>query len=136
MIVKEAQAWAVGVVAHNVIDRINILQATLLAMVAAVANLQQTPDYVLVDGNQPPPLTMPCETIVEGDTLSQSIMAAAIIAKVTRDRIMVEHHKTWPEYGFDENKGYPTEYHREVLKKLGPCPIHRRSFEPVKNWRE
>jgi ribonuclease HII len=95
----------------------------------------KNPDYALIDGNQLPPQlvhTLPCEGIVEGDTLSQSIMAAAILAKVTRDRIMLEHHKTWPEYGFAEHKGYSTPKHMELLKKLGPCPIHRMTFEPVR----
>lgn len=122
---------AVGVVDALIIDQVNILQATLQAMVIAITQLSQKPDYVLVDGNKVPPLEMPCEAIVQGDNLSQSIMAAAILAKVTRDKMMVEHHKTWPAYGFAENKGYPTAKHRETLERIGPCPIHRKTYEPV-----
>ncbi|MBS0647749.1 MAG: ribonuclease HII [Verrucomicrobia bacterium] len=125
----------VGIVEALIIDQINILRATFQAMAAALAQLPQKPDYVLIDGNQLPPQlvhTLPCEGIVDGDTLSQSIMAAAILAKVTRDRIMLEHHQTWPEYGFAEHKGYSTPKHMELLKKLGPCPIHRMTFEPVR----
>jgi ribonuclease HII len=122
----------VGIVEAVIIDQINILQATFRAMTAAIIALAQKPDYVLIDGNQLPRLEIPCEGIVEGDTLSQSIMAAAIIAKVTRDRIMREQAKRWPGYGFDEHKGYPTAKHIEALKRLGPCPIHRRSYEPVR----
>jgi len=125
----------VGIVEALIIDQVNILRATFQAMAAAIAQLSQKPDYVLIDGNQLPPQLvqlMPCKAIVEGDTLSQSIMAAAVLAKVTRDRIMLEHHKTWPEYCFAEHKGYPTPKHRKLLKEWGPCPIHRMSYEPVK----
>jgi ribonuclease HII len=125
----------VAVVEALIIDQINILQATFQAMATAIALLKQKPDYILVDGNRLPQslnLELPCEGIVEGDSLSQSIMAAGILAKVTRDRIMLEHHKTWPAYGFNEHKGYGTEKHMERLKEFGPCPIHRMSFEPVK----
>ena len=124
---------AVGVIEAIEIDQVNILQATLLAMVAAVAGLSQKPDYVLVDGNRLPPLDIPAEAIIRGDNLSESIMAAAIVAKVTRDRMMVEYDKKWPGYGFAEHKGYPTAGHLEMLKKLGPCPIHRMSYAPLKN---
>jgi ribonuclease HII len=89
----------------------------------------------LIDGNQIPKsllLELPCEGIVQGDSLSQSIMAAGILAKVTRDKIMLEHHKTWPDYGFKDHKGYGTEKHLEKLRELGPCPLHRKSYEPVK----
>jgi ribonuclease HII len=125
----------VGIVEALIVDQINILRATFQAMAAAIAQLSQKPDYVLIDGNQIPPqlsLAMPCEGIVEGDNLSQSIMAAAILAKVTRDRIMLEHHKRWPEYCFAEHKGYSTPKHQRLLKELGPSPIHRMSYEPVK----
>jgi ribonuclease HII len=125
----------VGIVEALMIDQINILQATFQAMVAAILQLKQKPDYLLFDGNQIPKslqLEMPCEGIVQGDSLSLSVMAAGILAKVTRDKIMLEHHKTWPGYCFDEHKGYGTEKHLERLKEIGPCPIHRRSYEPVK----
>jgi ribonuclease HII len=125
----------IGIVEALMIDQINILQATFQAMVAAIFELNQKPDYILFDGNQFPKslqLEIFCEGIVEGDSLSQSVMAAGILAKVTRDKIMLEHHKTWPGYSFDEHKGYGTEKHLARLKELGPCPIHRRSYEPVK----
>lgn len=122
----------VGVVEALMIDQVNILQATFLAMAAAVAKLSEQPDYVLVDGNQLPPLEMPCVGVVKGDTLSQSIMAASILAKVTRDRIMRNLHQKWPLYGFARHKGYPTPQHLDLLKRLGPCPEHRLSYQPVK----
>jgi ribonuclease HII len=125
----------VGIVDALIIDQINILQATFQAMAAAIFQLGKKPDYILFDGNQFPKslqLEIFCEGIVEGDSLSQSVMAAGILAKVTRDKIMLEHHKTWPGYSFDEHKGYGTEKHLARLNELGPCPIHRRSYEPVK----
>ena len=125
----------VGIVEALIIDQINILQATYQAMAVAISQLQEKPDYILIDGNCLPQsldLEFPCEGIVEGDSICQSVMAAGILAKVTRDRIMLQHHQTWPGYGFDEHKGYGTEKHRERLKELGPCPIHRMSFEPVR----
>ncbi len=122
----------IGIVEALIIDQINILQASFQAMVIAISQLRQRPDYVLVDGNHLPPFEMICEGIVGGDTVSQSIMSGAIIAKVTRDQIMKEHHKTWPQYHFDEHKGYSTPEHLEAIKKYGPCPIHRKSFEPVR----
>ena len=124
----------VGVVEALIIDQINILQATFEAMAAAVFQLKQRPDYLLFDGNQfPRYLDLPIsEGIVRGDSRSQSVMAAGILAKVTRDRMMLELHKTWPDYGFAKHKGYPTRQHMESLQRLGPCPIHRMSFDPVR----
>jgi ribonuclease HII len=122
---------AVELVDALIIDQVNILQATLRAMAGAVLKLKKRSDYVLVDGNQVPPLDVPAEAIVDGDCLSQSIMAAAILAKCTRDSLMVEYHEKWPEYGFRQHKGYGTEKHLEALKKHGPCPIHRKTFHPV-----
>lgn len=125
----------VGIVEAVIIDQINILQATFRAMAAAILQLKQRPDYILFDGNQFPKsmhLEFVCEGIVQGDSLSLSVMAAGILAKVTRDKMMREYHKTWPGYGFDEHKGYGTEKHMKRLKELGPCPIHRMSYEPVK----
>jgi ribonuclease HII len=119
---------AVVVIEPAIIDEINILQASLMGMVKAVARLIERPDYVLIDGNKAPLMDVPCETIVKGDTFSQSIMAAAILAKVTRDQIMKDYHQMWPEYGFDQHKGYPTLNHRVALQKFGACPIHRKSF--------
>jgi ribonuclease HII len=115
-----------------VIDQINILQATFQAMLAAVVGLSQKPDYVLVDGHLLPPFQIPAQGIIKGDSLSQSIAAASIIAKETRDRLMIAHHRSFPQYGFDRHKGYGTAQHLEALALHGPCPIHRLSFEPLK----
>ena len=114
------------------IDRVNILGASLTAMCRAVSGLTITPDQALIDGNRMP--TLPCcgHTIVKGDAKSLSIAAASIIAKVTRDRLMKQADLRYPGYGFAQNKGYPTEFHRTQLKALGPCPIHRQSYAPVK----
>ncbi len=120
--------FGIGIVDSLEIDRINIYQATMQAMLMAVEQLDLLPDYLLVDGLVLPHPTLPVEKIIKGDQLSQSIAAASIIAKVTRDRIMTDFHDQWPVYGFNEHKGYPTKKHREALKSHGPCPIHRRSF--------
>lgn len=133
LINESGSLFAVGVVDSLRIDQINILQATFEAMLIAVASLKERPDYLLVDGNQMPPSSFAGEAIVDGDALSESIAAASIIAKETRDRMMREYHERWPEYGFDQHKGYCTEKHLEKLAKHGPCPIHRHSFEPVRS---
>lgn len=125
-------SYATGIVFHDEIDRVNIYQATIRAMLQAIASLTQVPDFLLVDGLNLPHPTLPAQKIIEGDALSQSIAAASVIAKVTRDRMMREYHQQWPEYGFDQHKGYSTQRHLEALSKFGPCPIHRRSFEPVR----
>lgn len=124
--------YAIGIVESEVIDQINILQATFQAMLAAVVGLSQKPDYVLVDGHLLPPFQIPAQGIIKGDSLSQSIAAASIIAKETRDRLMIAHHRSFPQYGFDRHKGYGTAQHLEALALHGPCPIHRLSFEPLK----
>lgn len=124
--------YGVGIVDAFIIDQINILQATLQAMAAAIVYLRERPDFVLIDGNKKPSIQIPCQTVVQGDTLSQSIMAAAIIAKVTRDRQMVEFDQQFPQYGFKTHKGYPTLEHIAALKQWGPCPLHRKSYQPVK----
>jgi len=114
------------------IDRINILQASLLAMEKAVAGLVRAADYALIDGNKTPQnLTCPSETIVKGDAKSASIAAASIIAKVTRDRLMVALSQQFPGYGWETNAGYGTKQHQEGLKTLGVTPHHRRSFKPI-----
>ncbi len=123
--------YGIGMSDAFMIDQINILQATLQAMAAAVGLLSQKPDLVLVDGNKKPPVSIPCQTIVKGDSLSQSIMAAAIIAKVTRDRLMLKYDAEFPQYGFSKHKGYPTQAHLDALKKWGACPIHRQTFRGV-----
>jgi ribonuclease HII len=125
--------YSVGVIDHTIIDEINIYQATIRAMIESVDGLSVTPDYLLVDGLDLPHPSIPGEGIIKGDQKSQLIAAASIIAKESRDMLMVEYHEQWPEYGFDRHKGYGTQAHREAIKKYGPCPIHRRSFEPVKS---
>ena len=112
-----------------VIDDINILNATYLAMTNAVNNLETKPDFVLIDGNRlPPQLKIPSEAIVKGDSKSMSIAAASILAKVTRDRLMLELAKKYPEYEFERHKGYGTKLHCEKLREFGPCEIHRKTF--------
>lgn len=123
----------IGIISHTEIDRVNIYQATILAMLAALTCLKQVPEMILVDGLRLPHPTLPCKKIIKGDTKSQSIAAASIIAKETRDRLMREYHLKWPEYGFEKHKGYGTLKHREAIHTHGPCPIHRLSFEPLKS---
>ena len=123
--------WHAAVVSVEEIDRINILRASHQAMRLAVQGLRMTPEHVLIDGLPVRPFPIPQTALVDGDTLSFSIAAASVIAKVTRDRIMVEMHALYPEYDFDQHKGYSTPGHIAKLHKHGPCPIHRRSFEPV-----
>ena len=106
----------------------NILQASLLAMKRAVEGLSQTPDYVLIDGNQKPDIAIPLETIVKGDASSASIAAASVLAKVARDHYMKEQAKLYPQYEFEKHKGYGTKEHRNRLIQYGACPIHRPSF--------
>ena len=126
--------FGIGIVSKERIDEINILRATFEAMQEAVRKLSKRPDYLLVDGNQLP--TFPClaEALVKGDSLSCSIAAASILAKVIRDRMMDEEAKRWPQYGFEKHKGYGTPQHLEALRLHGPCPIHRTSFEPIKSY--
>lgn len=124
--------YGLGVVCQNEIDRVNIYQATIIAMQQAVTALSISPDYLLVDGLKLPYPSIPCMKIIKGDALSQSIAAASIIAKVTRDRMMAEFDNEWPQYGFKRHKGYSTPQHLSALKEHGPCPLHRFSFEPVR----
>ncbi|MCX6718564.1 MAG: ribonuclease HII [Candidatus Staskawiczbacteria bacterium] len=121
--------WGVGIVSEKVIDKINILEATKLAMKKAIKNLK--PDYLLLDGNFKIKIDLPQRSIIKGDQKVISISAASIIAKVTRDKIMQKYHKKYPNYGFDQHKGYGTKAHIEKLRKFGACPIHRKSFSPV-----
>ncbi|MDD3250699.1 MAG: ribonuclease HII [Smithella sp.] len=132
VITEEAMVVGVGVVEADVIDRINILQASLQAMREAVLDLSVKPDYLLIDGLHAIGFDAPQKTIVKGDSLSVSIAAASIIAKVSRDRIMEMYHRQFPEYNFLQNKGYGTAFHRKVIEEIGLCKIHRRSFH-VKN---
>lgn len=125
-ICEKAVAYCVSSVDEDVIDDINILQATFLAMRDAVSGLNIKPDYVLVDGNKSPGID--CETVVKGDSKSMSIAAASILAKVSRDRYIVEMSKQYPNYGFEKHKGYGTKAHYEAIAKYGICPIHRKTF--------
>lgn len=124
----------VGLASPEEIDRINILQASLLAMKRAVLALDCQPDYLLVDGKFQVPLALPQQALVKGESKSASIAAASIIAKVSRDRLMAQYHQQFPEYHFDRHKGYPTALHRQLVKKLGPCKIHRRTFKGVREF--
>ena len=128
IIIEKAIAYSIFSVDEKKIDEINILNATFMAMNGAVDNLPQKPDYVLIDGNQIKGMKIPHETIVKGDAKSISIAAASILAKVSRDRAIVELAKQYPEYGFEKHKGYGTKAHREALLKYGPCEIHRKTF--------
>jgi len=123
--------WAIGIVDHIEIDRINILRATHEAMRMALAALAMPPDNVLIDGLPVFPFPFPQTAIIDGDCYSLSIAAASVIAKVTRDRMMRDFCAQFPEYCFAQHKGYTTELHLTRLHEFGPCPIHRRSFEPV-----
>lgn len=128
-LIKElALAYSIVMVDEKTIDEINILQATFRAMEQAVSQLNTTPGYILVDGNKLPQLTIPAKAVVHGDSLSASVAAASVLAKVTRDDFMLKQAKAYPEYGFDIHKGYGTKAHTAAILKHGPCPIHRRTF--------
>lgn len=136
-IATQSVTWGVGLVAPAEIDRINILQATFLAMRRALDQMTISPDAVLVDGKALiPDLVCPQRAIIRGDSESISIGAASILAKEIRDRIMEEYDEMHPGYGFAHHKGYATPEHHEALDRLGPSPIHRRSFAPVREWRQ
>lgn len=134
LITNEALAWAIGRAEVEEIDQINILQASLLAMKRAVEALGVIPELALVDGNQAPKLACVVETIIGGDKLEPLISAASVVAKVTRDREMQLLDTQYPGYGFAQHKGYGTRVHLLALEELGPCPIHRKSFAPVKKY--
>jgi len=124
----------VGIVSETDIDRINILQASLLAMKKAVLSLPFQPDFLLVDGNQSIAMTIPQQTLIKGESKSASIAAASIVAKVVRDELMDQYHLQYPEYNFQQNRGYPTLEHRQAIQLYGPCAIHRQSFKCVKEF--
>lgn len=125
---KEAISVGIGIVDVDIIEEINILNATKLAMIKAIKDLKIKPDYLLIDGNQLIDIDIEKQTVVSGDAKSESIAAASIIAKVTRDRMLVNFDKLYPEYGFAKHKGYGTKMHIEAIKKYGLTPIHRKSF--------
>jgi ribonuclease HII len=132
--IKKKSVFGLGVVDEKIIDQVNILEATRLAMEQAINSLinklkkRRRRLYIIVDGNMTPDVSFPCTSIIKGDSKSKSIASASILAKVTRDRIMERYDRVYPQYGFLKHKGYPTKAHREALKKIGPSSIHRRSF--------
>jgi ribonuclease HII len=128
---QRALAYGVGIVSHDQIDRQTILWATKEAMMQAIRQLLLPPALLLIDGSQALPIAVPQRTIVGGDACCASIAAASVIAKVTRDRLMVAYAKHYPLYGFERHKGYPTREHYAYLQRYGPCAIHRRSFRGV-----
>ncbi len=128
LIQEHAIAYGIGLVTPEEIDRINIRQATFKAMRMAIGQLALSPDYILFDGYELPEKIFPQEAIIHGDALSFTIAAASILAKVYRDRLMIEYDKQFPQYGFARHKGYGTAQHREAVRKFGPSPIHRKSF--------
>ena len=128
VIMEQAIAYGIGFASHEEIDEINILQATFLAMERALAQLKVKPELALIDGNRQKDFGVPVETVIKGDSLSASIAAASILAKVTRDDIMLAMAQEHPGYGFEIHKGYGTKAHYEALRNLGPSPIHRMTF--------
>lgn len=128
VIMEQAVAYGIGFASHEEIDEINILQATYLAMERAIAKLSVRPELALIDGNRAKDFGVPVKTVIKGDSLSASIAAASILAKVTRDDLMLEAAKEYPQYAFDVHKGYGTKAHYESLAAYGPSPIHRMSF--------
>ena len=140
IIIRDSKAWCIAEASAAEIDSINILQATMLAMKRAIEGLEKTlgrlPDKALIDGNRCPKVNIQMEAIVKGDSKVQAISAASILAKVTRDRDMQALHETYPMYGFNQHMGYPTPMHFDALKEFGPCPVHRKTFAPVREVME
>lgn len=136
-IMQKARAWGIGQASPSEIDTLNILQATMLAMRRAIEALSERlgewPSKALIDGNRCPILPIASEAIIKGDAKEPAISAASIIAKVTRDQQMQVLHAQYPQYGFNQHMGYPTEAHMQALKQYGPCEEHRRTFAPVRN---
>ena len=135
-ITSKALSWSVARASVSEIDQLNILHATMLAMQRAVEGLSIQPEFALIDGNRCPALSCSSESVVKGDSRVAAISAASILAKVTRDREMQEFDLLYPGYGLAKHKGYPTAVHLEALRSLGPTPLHRRSFGPVRNLLE
>ena len=132
LIKEQAVAYCVASASHLEIDRLNILNASKLAMKRALAGLSVAPNYALIDGRDKLDISLEHKAVIGGDRLCACIAAASILAKVNRDRYMCELHELYPVYDFNRHKGYPTRSHFEALEKYGPCPVHRRSFSPVK----
>ncbi len=130
---ENAVAYSVQLVDNEIIDDINILNATMQAMAQAIAGLGVPVELALIDGNRCPPANLPCQAVIQGDARSASIAAASILAKVTRDRLMLEYDQLFPGYGFARHKGYPTKAHYQALTELGVTPIHRLTF--LKKWK-
>ncbi len=133
-ILEKALGVGIGIIGQEEIDTLNIFQATLKAMIVAIEKLPQLPDFLLIDGTQGLRFSVPQKSIAKGDRLSNSIAAASIVAKVTRDRIMDECHQKYPEYDFAKHKGYGTKEHQQAIKKFGICELHRKSFRGVKEY--
>jgi ribonuclease HII len=134
LILSKAAGVGIGIIGQEEIDFLNILQATLKAMALAIENLPHPPDFVLIDGNQVIQIPLPQKPIRKGDQLSTSIAAASIVAKVTRDRMMMEWHQKYPHYDFARHKGYGTKEHRKAIEKFGICELHRKTFRGVKEY--
>jgi len=130
----QAVSIGIGIVDNIEIERINILNASLLSMAISVKNLSPQPDYLLIDGKFRIPTDLPQEPIIRGDALSISIAAASIVAKVSRDMLMERYDQDYPQFGFSRHKGYPTKAHKEAIRTFGCCPIHRRTFRGVKEY--
>lgn len=133
-IFEKALSVGLGVVHHEEIDLLNILQATLKAMALAIESLSQPPDFILIDGNQTLPIPLPQKPIRKGDRICNSIAAASIVAKVRRDRLMLECHQQYPQYNFAKHKGYGTIEHRQAIERFGVCELHRKTFKGVKEY--
>jgi ribonuclease HII len=130
-IIDAAVAYGIGVADERTIDEVNIYQATILAMERAIAKMDPRPDFLLIDAVALQRTALPQKALIKGDRRSQSIAAASILAKVTRDRLMCELHEQYPQYNFRKHKGYATKEHLSLVRRHGPCPAHRRSFEPI-----
>lgn len=130
-ICEKSLAWSIATASVAEVDKLNVLHASMLAMNRAVNALDPTPEYVVVDGNRLPQWQFPSQALVKGDSRVAEISAASILAKVARDRYMLEMHEKFPRYGFDRHKGYPTSLHLDMLKQFGSCDIHRQSYRPV-----
>lgn len=134
IIINNVFEYGIGICENTTIDKINILEATFLAMKKSIGSIKNKPEFLLIDGKfKIPNLSIAQEAIIKGDEKIFTIACASILAKVTRDNIMMEAHAKYPQYGFDKHMGYGTKLHIENIKKFGPCPLHRMSFEPIKS---